>query len=97
MIGIVIGMNQANKGMLNMKGYQDSSFQSPFYVQEIEEGKVEATFMGNDVGAFNIDDKKEKLEEIKSYNIFSEAGKFLADTVTSITQFIYHLIHQLIK
>ena len=91
-IGIILGMNQANKGMLSMKGYQDSSFQSPFILQQIDEGKIEATVMGNDVGQFDLEDRKEKLEEIKTYNILSKAGKMLANVVTTITQKTYEVI-----
>ncbi|MBS4199730.1 DUF3679 domain-containing protein [Bacillus sp. FJAT-49732] len=95
-IGVMIGMNKANEGMLNMKGYSDESFQTPVTIQQNDDGKVETTFMGRDLPTFNLDEKKEKLEEVKAYNFFSEAGKFLANIVTTIAQKIFEFISSLL-
>lgn len=85
-IGILIGMNKANQGMMEMRGYTDHSFQTPIVVQKTEEGLVETTFLGNDLPSFNLDEKREKIEEAKAFNFFSEAGKFVAEVISSIAQ-----------
>jgi len=95
-IGVIIGMNKANEGMLNMKGYTDDSFQTPVIVQQNEGGQVETTFMGKELPPFNLDEKKEKLEEVKAYNFFSEVGKFLANIITSFTQKIFEFFSSLL-
>ncbi|MBS4217091.1 DUF3679 domain-containing protein [Bacillus sp. FJAT-49711] len=96
LVGVLIGMNKANEGMLNMKGYSDNSFQTPVTVQQNDDGEVESTFMGKDLPTFNFEDRKEKLEEAKAYNFFSETGKFLADIVTSTTQKIFEFFSSLL-
>ncbi|MCJ8006890.1 DUF3679 domain-containing protein [Lederbergia wuyishanensis] len=95
-IGVIIGMNKANDGMLNMKGFTDDSFQTPVNIQQNEVGEVETSFMGKDLPTFNLDEKKEKLEEVKAYNFFSEVGKFLANIVTTITQKIFEFVSSLL-
>ncbi|MCR2820456.1 YqxA family protein [Lederbergia panacisoli] len=95
-IGVLIGMNKANEGMLNMKGYSDHSFQTPVTVQQNDNGEVETTFMGKNLPSFNLEERKEKLEEAKAYNLFSETGKFLADIVTSTTQKVFGFLSSLL-
>ncbi|WP_062104628.1 DUF3679 domain-containing protein [Bacillus niameyensis] len=95
-VGILIGMNKANQGMMDMKGYNDQSFQTPVTVQKTPEGEVQAAVLGNDLPPFSLDDKKEKIEKAKAFNFFSEAGKLLAEIVTTIFQTIIDFIASLI-
>lgn len=95
-VGILIGMNKANQGMMDMKGYNDQSFQTPVIVQKTSEGEVQATVLGNELPKFNLDDKKEKIEKTKAFNFFSEAGKLLSEIVTTIFQTIIDFIASLI-
>lgn len=88
-------MNKANQGMMEMKGYTDDSFQTPVTLQQQDNGQIEASVLGNHVGQVNIEEKQEQLEELKSFNFFSEAGKLVAQTVSSITQKIVDLISSL--
>ncbi|HLU23233.1 MAG TPA: DUF3679 domain-containing protein [Bacillaceae bacterium] len=94
-VGVLIGMNKANEGMLEMKGYNDQSFQTPVEVNKTDNGEVETSLMGNELGTFNIDEKKEKLQEVKAFNFFSEIGKLLADTVSTITNGIVEFVSSL--
>ena len=87
-VGVLIGMNRANQGMNDMRGYTDSSFQTPVNIQTTDEGSFDAAVLGNEISSFNMNEKKEKLEEVKSFNFFSEIGKLLADLISSIAQAI---------
>ncbi|KRG16786.1 hypothetical protein ACA29_03470 [Lederbergia galactosidilytica] len=95
-VGVLIGMNRANQGMNDMRGYTDSSFQTPVNIQTTDEGSFDAAVLGNEISSFNMnekkekleEEKKEKLEEVKSFNFFSEIGKLLADLISSIAQAI---------
>jgi hypothetical protein len=95
-IGILVGMQQANKGMLEMKGYEDETFTTPVYWQEREDGKVEAAFLGNEVTQFDLEEKRKKLEETETYNFFSSIGKAFAEMVTAIFQTLIQWISSLI-
>ncbi|MCJ7841819.1 YqxA family protein [Lederbergia sp. NSJ-179] len=93
--GVVIGLNKANQGMNEMKGYTDSSFTTPVDVKKTEDGKINAAVLGNELSSFNLDEKKEKLEDAKAFNFFSEAGKLLANMVSSIAQAVINFFASL--
>jgi hypothetical protein len=80
-VGVLLGMQQANKGLKQMKGYDDPSFQEVIRLSEDDKGEIEASIMGNTIKSEDFEDKKKKLEEMKTFNIFSELGKQLADGV----------------
>jgi len=79
--GVLLGMQQANEGLLKMKGYHDPSFQAVVAVEKNEKGAVEATVLGNKMTAETVDEKAKKLEQWKMFNMFSELGKRLAEAV----------------
>ncbi|MCL6588062.1 MAG: YqxA family protein [Anoxybacillus sp.] len=79
--GVLLGMQQANEGLLKMKGYHDPAFPSVVDVQKKENGAVEATVLGNKVTSETVDEKAKKLEQWKMFNMFSELGKRLAEAV----------------
>jgi len=62
-----------------MKGYEDPNFNSVVSVKENEEGAVEGAFLGNDLSSHDLQQKKEKLEKMEAFNLFSTMGKKLAD------------------
>lgn len=95
-IGVLIGMQYANQGIVDMKGHEQQNFTSPVDVNQNVEGNVEASFLGNDVDSKTLTEKKEKLEEMKAFNVFSSIGKVIADTIESITNKIVEVIASLI-
>jgi Protein of unknown function (DUF3679) len=78
-ICVLTGMQLANKGIHDMKGYEDPKFKSAFKVKENDEGKVETAILGNDVSSHDLQKKKEQLEKMETFNLFSSMGKKLAD------------------
>jgi hypothetical protein len=84
--GVLLGMQQANEGLLKMKGYDDPSFQTVLDVEKARDGKLEAMVMGNKVTVENIEEKQKKLEKMKMFNLFSELGKRLAEAVRTFTR-----------
>ncbi|MBA2873542.1 YqxA family protein [Thermaerobacillus caldiproteolyticus] len=94
--GVLLGMQQASEGLQKMKGYNDPSLPTVFHFSEGGQGELEASIMGNKVKVETFDEKKEKLNHIKTLNVFSELGKRLADAVhSSIEQFL-SLVNQLL-
>jgi hypothetical protein len=83
-VGVLIGMQHAKQGIVDMKGHEKESFSSPVGVTQDEEGNVEATFLGNEVESQTLTEKKEKLEEMKAFNAFSSIGRALADLIEGI-------------
>ncbi|WP_181536456.1 YqxA family protein [[Anoxybacillus] calidus] len=82
-VGVLLGMQQANKGLKQMKGYDDPSFQEVIRFSEDDKGEIAASIMGNTIKGEDLEEKKKKLEEMKTFNLFSELGKQLADGVRS--------------
>ncbi|GIN85424.1 hypothetical protein J6TS2_18100 [Heyndrickxia sporothermodurans] len=95
-IGVLMGMQKASVGMQNMKGYQEDGFNAPLTVKENQNGEIEATVLGKNVSSHNFDEKKEKLQEIKSFNVFSSIGKTISSIISSITEKMINLISSFI-
>jgi len=85
-IGVLIGMEKANNGMVEMKGYDDPSLQSPVHIQEKDKGKVDTSVLGENITSHNLDKKKEHLQDIKAFNFFSSIGKVLTNIISSVTE-----------
>lgn len=82
LFGVLIGMQQANQGMIKMKGYNDPDFQGAFQVESDHSGDIEASILGNEVTSQDLQKKQEQLEQIEAFNFFSQIGKQLAGIVS---------------
>lgn len=96
-IAVLFGMQLANEGIHNMKGYDDANFKDAFTVNENEGGELQASILGNDISSHDLQRKKEKLEEMKAYNFFSSLGKSLSDGISKVTETTIHHITNLIN
>jgi homoserine kinase len=76
-------MQQANQGMIKMKGYNDPDLQSAFQVEKEHTGNVEASILGNKVTSQDLQKKQEQLEQIEAFNFFSQIGKKFASIISS--------------
>jgi hypothetical protein len=82
---VLFGMQQANGGILKLKGYQDQNFNSALSISN-EQGGLEASILGADVTSHDLQKKKEQMEEMKTFNLLSGIGKGVADGVSSLAQ-----------
>ncbi|MFE8696749.1 YqxA family protein [Cytobacillus sp. FJAT-53684] len=85
-IAVLFGMQLANEGINNMKGYDDANFKDAFTVNENEGGELQASILGNNISSHDLQQKKEKLEEMKAYNFFSSLGKSLSEGISGATE-----------
>ncbi|MEK3991257.1 MULTISPECIES: DUF3679 domain-containing protein [Robertmurraya] len=90
-LSVLFGMQIANNGIVNMKGFDDPNFKGAFTINEQEEN-VQVSVLGNNVDSHDINKKREQLEEMEAYNFFSDLGKTLADIVTGIVDITIDLI-----
>jgi hypothetical protein len=90
-VSVLFGMQIANNGIVNMKGFDDPNFEGAFTINEQEEN-VQVSVLGNNVDSHDINKKREQLEEMEAYNFFSDLGKTLADIVTGIVDITIDLI-----
>lgn len=96
-ISVLFGMQQANNGIHNMKGFNDANFGGAFTVMESENGQLEAAVLGNNVSSHDLQKKKEQLEEMQAYNFFSSLGKSLANVMSIITEEIIKIVSNFIQ
>ncbi|RFU61348.1 YqxA family protein [Bacillus sp. V59.32b] len=94
--GILVGMQHANQGMKNMKGYDDPAMSSAFTVKESNQGDMEAAILGQKVTSHDLEKKKEKLEEMKAFNFFSSIGKKLSEVISAGFQALVQKLTSLI-
>lgn len=91
-LGVLIGMQTANDGIKKMKGYDDPSLSSAFEVNQTNQGELEAAILGEKVTSHDIEKKKEKLEEIKAFNLFSSMGKHLGQAISNLFSRLINLL-----
>jgi hypothetical protein len=89
---VLFGMQQANVGIQKMKGYDDPKFKSALTLQSSDGGELHASVLGVDVTSHNLEQKKQKLEGIKAYNLFSDLGKKISNMVSSLINSIIGLL-----
>jgi hypothetical protein len=83
---VLTGMQLANGGMNKMRGYDDPSLKSAFTVKETGEGQMETAILGKQVSSHDLEQKREQLEKMKVYNLFSATGKKLANGLGSAVE-----------
>ncbi|MCY8946157.1 YqxA family protein [Bacillus atrophaeus] len=94
-LGVLFGMQQANNGMLDMKGYHDPSLKGAFTLTDGENNEKEASILGQTVTTKDLEEKQKELEQVESFNVFSKTGKALSDTVTNTAQAVYNWMLEL--
>ncbi|MGG3574697.1 YqxA family protein [Bacillus gobiensis] len=92
LFGVLLGMQQANDGMKQMKGYEDPDLKNAFALQGGEGEEREASVLGHEVSTTDLEEKQKELEEVEAFNIFSRTGKAIADGITNSAQSFYEWV-----
>lgn len=92
LFGVLLGMQQANDGMKQMKGYEDPDLKNAFVLQDGEGEEREASVLGHEVSTTDLEEKQNELEEVEAFNIFSRTGKAIADGITNSAQSFYEWV-----
>lgn len=87
--GVVLGMQLVNDGLLNMRGYNDPSIEYP---NSHETENVRGTLSDDELPTHDLEAKQDRLEKVKSFNLFSSIGKALAELITVVVQGIISLV-----
>ena len=96
-ISVLFGMQLAQDGIHQMKGYEDADFKEVVHVNENNDGDLEVSLLGNEVSSHDLEKKKEKLEEMKAYNFFSSIGKNLAEAMSTLSEKTLQLITDILS
>lgn len=96
-LGVLFGMQQANEGILTMRGYEDPSYASPFKIRTLEEGDLQASFLGTGYTSHDFTEKKNELEQIEAFNIFSSTGKKISEFITQLSKDTIEVVFELFK
>ncbi|WML47462.1 DUF3679 domain-containing protein [Neobacillus sp. PS3-34] len=84
-ISVLAGMQMASGGIHKMKGYHDPEFQKAVSIGNKGSG-VNASIMGQNISAHNLEEKQRKLEEMKSFNLFSSTGKKVSEGISNASR-----------
>lgn len=96
-LSVLFGMQQAQEGIHRMKGVDDSNFKDALNVTENRNGEFEVSLLGNQISSHDLRKKKEQLEEMKAYNLFSSIGKKLAEGVSTLLEKMIGVVSSLLK
>lgn len=94
--GVLLGMQLANDGMKQMKGYEDPELKNAFTIQG-EGAEKEASILGHDVSSNDFEKKQKELEEVEAFNVVSRTGKAISDGITNAAQSLYELVAKRIE
>jgi hypothetical protein len=86
--GIILGFLEANNGLHKMKGYDDGSFERVISIEE-HEGAYVTSILGEKISSHNLNEKKKIIEEIHTYNIFSDIAQKLAHFFNTIFSSVF--------
>lgn len=87
-LGVLVGMQQANQKMIEMKGYNDQSFRSPFMIKENKDGEMEATVLGNNIASTPKDEDHKEITQHQRKNLFSQFAQWLSTMLTTLIETI---------
>ncbi|WP_458412440.1 DUF3679 domain-containing protein [Schinkia sp. CFF1] len=90
--GVLLGMQEANQGLLQMKGFDDNSYGQAFHIKKNATGEVEAAVLGQEITSHDIEEKQKKLEEMKAFHIIANMGERLANMLTNLFQQLVKLL-----
>ena len=80
------GMQVANSGLKQMKGYNNPTYEQIAHITGTDHGDVERTILGE---TFSIEEKQKQLEELKSFNMLETMGRgltlFVQNVVRNVT------------
>ncbi|TLS39345.1 DUF3679 domain-containing protein [Pseudalkalibacillus caeni] len=93
--GVLLGMQQANKGMIEMQGNNEAS--GAFYIGASQDGKLEAEVMGSKVTSHDLAEKQKKMEDTRAFNVLSSLGKTISAMIVAIVQNAASLLIELFK
>lgn len=85
-VAVLFGMQKANDGIHNMRGYEDSAYGGALTVEQSDQGDIEASLLGKEVSSHDLEAKKNQLEDMHVYNFFSSMGKGLSEGAQSIAE-----------
>lgn len=74
-LGVLFGMQQANNGMLSMKGYHDPSLKGAFTLTDGKDNEKEASILGETVTAKDLEEKQKELKRWRHSICFQKPDK----------------------
>ena len=84
-------MQQANQKMIEMKGYNDQTFQAPFMIKENKDGEMEATVLGNNIASIPKDEDHKEIAQPQR-NLFSQLAQWLSTMLTTLIENILEAV-----
>ncbi|MGN1400735.1 MAG: DUF3679 domain-containing protein [Bacillus sp. (in: firmicutes)] len=86
-VGVILGMQKANEGLVNMRGYEDPLLYDAVSIEE-EDGEAKAKLMGEEIASHDLEEKRRQMEEIKAFNFLSNIGKKIGEGTRGVVDHI---------
>jgi hypothetical protein len=90
-ISVLAGIQLANDGIHKMKGYSDSENNNTFSFIDQNNQQGDSN-LESDSSSHDLKVKKEKLEKLNAFNIFSSVGKTMSDGISKTSEKILNSI-----
>ncbi|GGD04355.1 DUF3679 domain-containing protein [Pontibacillus salipaludis] len=86
--GVLVGMNQASIGMIQMRGFSSGTFQEAVQTEKLETGDYEVQVLGKDFGQVSVQEKQQQYEDHNE----ARGLQRLAVTLESVVNWVYNTI-----
>ncbi|MCD5323633.1 MULTISPECIES: DUF3679 domain-containing protein [Pontibacillus] len=93
--GVLVGMNQASIGMIQMRGFSNGTFQEAVQTEKLETGDYEVQVLGRDFQQVSVQEKQQQYQEHNEARGLQKVAVMLEKAVNwaynTVIYTIYHL------
>jgi hypothetical protein len=90
-ISVLAGIQLASNGIHKIKGYSDPDFKSAISLTD-QNNKLKPSLLESGISSHDLKAKKDRLEKMNSFNLFSSVGKRMSDGISKTSEKIINSI-----
>lgn len=95
--GVLLGLNQASLGMIQLRGYTNASFEEAVQTRQLTTGNYEVQVLGKGFEQVPVEAKQRVYDEIQSSHGIQKVAFMLEKTVKWAYNQVIFLVYQLVQ
>ncbi|WP_179107143.1 DUF3679 domain-containing protein [Sediminibacillus massiliensis] len=95
--GVLLGINQANKGIENTQGYSAGGLEEVIQTSSNEQGKERVEILGEDFETVEMEERRTEYEEIQASHFTQKIAVGLESGIKWVYNQLIQTVYQLIQ
>lgn len=95
--GVLIGLNQASLGMIQMRGFSDHSFEEAVQTRKLNTGNYEVQVLGQGFQQVPIEAKQRTYQEIQTSHGLQKVAFAIEKSVKWVYNTVIFMIYQFVQ